>query len=62
MSRGAGRGKPDGPKLLPLYHWASNAPTVGARLIRGQAWPNIADTDRRLGRRVQIPGTPSPCH
>ena len=44
------------------YHWALNAPTVGASLIRGQAWPNIADVARQLGHRVQIPGTPSPCH
>ena len=44
------------------YHWASNAPTVGASLIRGQAWPNIADIACQLGHRVQIPGTPSPCH
>ncbi len=43
-------------------HWASNAPTVGAVSIHRQAWLNIADTAHRLGHRVQIPGTPSPCH
>jgi hypothetical protein len=35
---------------------------VEAILNRGQAWPNIAETARLLGHRVQIPGTPSPCH
>ncbi len=43
-------------------HWASNAPTVEASLNHRQAWPNIAETARLLGSRVQIPGTPSPCH
>ena len=33
------------------YHWASNAPTVRAILIRGLAWTLIADTARRLGHR-----------
>ena len=61
MRRGAGRGKPSGPKQLPLslgfkcaYVWAS--------LIRGQAWPNIADVARRLGHSVHIQVTQSPCH
>ena len=43
------------------YHWASNAPTVGASLIHGMPSTFIADTSRRLKHRVQIPGTTSPC-
>ncbi len=50
------------PRNSCLWHWASNAPTVDAGLNRGQAWNNIAETARWLGPRVQIPGTPSPCH
>jgi len=43
------------------YRWASSAPTAAASLGRGQAWTFIADTARRLGHRVPIPQTPSPC-
>ena len=62
MRRGAGRGKPDGPKHVPLSLGFSSASTVVASLGRGQAWTVIADTASQLGHRVQIPATPSPCH
>ena len=33
-----------------------------ASLSCGMPWTFITDTSHRLGDRVQIPGTPSPCH
>jgi hypothetical protein len=58
MRQGAGRDKPEGRK-----HWQLPLSLVASfKLGRGQAWTVIADTARRLGHRVQIPWTPSPCH
>ena len=47
-----------------LSHYYGNylKKTVEASLIRGQGWPNIAETGRWSGPHVQIPGTPRPCH
>ncbi len=59
MSQGAGRGKPDGPKRVPIA-LGSFASTVGTSLIHCMPSTIIEDTAGPLEHYVQIPGTISP--